>query len=207
MRTIFAPASGVFSQVVDGFEHVGPGALSGISPTDLSELFLSPSRTEGVGKLVTEFKWHYAAVMDVSDARRLSVGRHITVQFSGSYSAGVQMLVESISRREDDQCVVLFSSDRSVHEIASLRNLRAEIIYNVTSGIRVPKEAIHLDDDGTLFIYLQTGVRAERVDVEILQEYGDSYIVRDGVYTGTPLRAGATIIVKANNLFHGKIVA
>jgi len=207
MRTVYAPVSGVFSQVVDGFEHIAPGALTGIIPSALSELFLSPSRTGGVGKLVTEFKWYYAAIMDVSDARRLSVGRQITVQFSGAYSEGVQMLVENISRREDDQCVVLFSSDRSVHDIASLRDLRAEVVFDVTSGIRVPKEAIHLDDDGTLFVYLQTGARAERVDVEILQEYGDSYIVRDGVYSGTPLRAGATIIVKANNLFHGKIVA
>jgi len=207
MRTIHAPVSGVFSHVVDGYEHIKPGALSEITPEMLMELFGSRSGASGAGKLVTEFKWYYAAIMDAEDARRLSLGRQLTLQFTGTYNAGVQMRVENIGRREDGECVVLFSSDVSVHDITTLRSLRADVVYAVFSGIRVPKEAIHLDDDGATFIYLQTGVRAERVDVEILREYGESYIVRDGVETGSPLRTGATIIVRANNLFHGKIVA
>lgn len=103
-------------------------------------------------------------------------------------------------------CVVLFSSDRGVHDIASLRGLRADVVFDVISGIRVPKEAIHIED-GVTYVFLQTGVRAERVRVEILLESGDSYLVRDGAASGTPLRAGSTIIVRANNLYHGKIVA
>jgi len=117
------------------------------------------------------------------------------------------MFVESIGRREDDSCVVLFSSDRFIHNIAPLRQLRAEVVYNTVTGIRVPKEAVHLDDDGTIYIFLQTGARAERVNVEIILITGDSYLVRDGAESGTPLRAGSTIIVRANNLFHGKVVA
>jgi multidrug efflux pump subunit AcrA (membrane-fusion protein) len=207
VRTISAPVSGFFSQVVDGFEHIGPGALSELSPTGLTELFVSPSGVYGAGKLVTGFKWYYAAVMDAGEAARLPIGRQITLQFSGVFSAGVTMLVESVGRRDEGRCVVVFSSDRSIHDVVSLRSLRADIVYDVISGIRVPKEAIHLDDNGTTHIFLQTGVRAERVNVDILLVSGDSYLVRDGAETGTPLRAGATIIVRANNLYHGKIVA
>ena len=207
MRIIYAPVSGVFSQSTDGFESVSPSALSGITPAALTELFSAGSRISGACKLVTEFTWYYAAIMGYDDASRLSVGRQITVQFSGTYNTAEQMLVESIGRREDGQCVVLFSSAKRVFDVTQLRGLSADILYNTVSGIRVPKEAIHLDDDGTLFVYLQTGVRAERVNVEILREYGDNYLVRDGAESGTPLRAGSTIIVKANDLFDGKIVA
>jgi len=207
MRTVYAPVSGIFSQVVDGYERITPGALNDITPEMLAELFSFRSGPSGAGKLVTEFKWYYAAVMDAAEAQRLPLRQPITLQFTGAYNAGVQMFVEHIGRREDGECVVLFTSDVSVHEIAALRSLRAEVVYGVVTGIRVPKEAIHLDDDGKTFIYLQTGVRAERVDVQILHEYGESYIVRDGIETGSPLRAGSTIIVRANNLFHGKIVA
>lgn len=206
IRTVYAPVSGVFSQAVDGFEHVKPGALSDISPSGLIELFSAPSKSFSAGKLVTEFKWYYAAVINAADASHLQAGKYITVQFSGVYHTQTEMLVESIGRKEDDECVALFSSDRSVHEIAPLRFMRADVIFSVVSGIRVPKEAIHLDDDGSTFIYLQTGVRAERVDVDILLESGDSYLVRDGAESGTPLRSGATIIVKANNLYDGKVV-
>jgi multidrug efflux pump subunit AcrA (membrane-fusion protein) len=84
--------------------------------------------------------------------------------------------------------------------------LRADIVSNVITGIRVPKEALHLDDDLNTFIYLQTSGFAERVDVEVLRETGDSVLVRDGVASGTPLRVDSIIIVRANDLYHGKVV-
>ena len=159
-----------------------------------------------MGKLVTEFKWYFAAAMDAEEAVLLRAGQRMPVQFSGAYNATAEMVVERISKPEEDVSVVLFSSDRSIHEVAPLRLLRAEVVYDTVTGIRVQKEAIHLDDDGKTFIYLQTGVRAERVNVEILLDIGDSYLVRDGAEAGTHLRAGSTIIVKANNIYHGKVV-
>ena len=207
VRTVYSPVSGVFTQAIDGFERVGPGSLADISPSGLADLFRSPSTTAGAGKLVTEFRWYYAAVMDAGDAARLTEGRPVAVQFTGVYRAMFDMRVESVGRRDEDgECVVVFSSDLSVHEIAPLRFIRAEVIFDVVSGIYVPKEAIRLDDEGATFVYLQTGVRAERVDVEIIYDAGDSYLVRDGAETGSPLRAGSTIIVKANKLFDGKVV-
>ena len=204
--TIVTDASGTFSQIVDGFENVSPSELSGLSPTRLVELFSSKSGVYGVGKLVTEFKWYYAAIMDFTDTTRISAGKQVPVQFSGAYNETVEMKVESIGKPEDGSCVVLFSSDRGIHEVAPLRYMRAEIITGVVSGIRVPKEAIHLDDKAKTLIYLQTGARAERVYVEILYEVDDVYLVRSGMETGSPLRDGSTIIVKANGLYDGKIV-
>ena len=209
-RQIYAPVSGTYSQIVDGYEHINPERLFYISPAELSALFSVPSgnHSSGAGKLITEFKWYYAALMETTDASRLSEGQSIVVQFSGAYHALVEMQVENIGSREGETIVVIFSSSRSIHEVAPLRELRADIVFGVVSGIRVPKEALMLDDDGTEHIYIQTGVRAERVDVERFRdvEIGDSYLVRDGAESGSPLRAGSTIIVKANNLFDGKIV-
>jgi len=206
LRTIYAPVSGTFSQVIDGFEHVDPSALINLLPTRLEELFKSPSRAGGVGKLVTEFKWFFAAVMDAGDAAYISAGKEILVRFSGAYNESLDMTVVSVGKKEEGKCVVLLTSDRSIHQVASLRRLQADIVTGVISGIRVPKEAVQLDDDARIFVYLQTGARAERVDIEILHEAGDAYLVRDGAETGSPLRAGSTIIVKANGLYDGKIV-
>ena len=211
-RTINAQESGTFSHVVDGFEHIYPGMIYGLSPSDLNILFEFPYGTSGTGKIVTEFKWYYAAVMNHEDAARLSEGQRKNVQFYGAYNVEIEMLVERIGRRDDGYCVVLFSSDRGIHDIASFRALRADIVLDVVSGIRVPKEAIHLDDDGNTFVYLQTSGYAERVDVEILDppgEVGDSYLVRDGAESNppTPLRVDSIIIVKANDLYHGKVIS
>ena len=206
VNTIYAPFSGTFSQVVDGFEYIEPNALFDISPVELNNLFSNPSAVSGAGKLVTDFKWYYAALVAADDASRFSEEQRVEMQFSGSHVATMEMMVEHIGKQDNNECVVLFSSDRSLHELTPLRQLRADVVLDVITGIRVPKEAIHLDDESTTFVFLQTGVRAERVDVEILSESGDSYLVRNGAETGTPLRTGSTIIVKANDLFDGKIV-
>ena len=207
MRTVNTPVSGVFSHAVDGFENIGPDNLKELRPSGLAALFETPAgfnRTSG--KIITGFKWYYAAIVDAADISSLEPGRSLTLQFSGAYHAQTEMRIESIGRREDGECVVIFSSERGIHEITKLREVRAEVVIREVSGIRVPREAMRLDDDGATFIFLQTGARAERVDVEILSEFGDGYLVRDGAETGSPLRSGATIIVKANNLFHGKVV-
>jgi len=206
-RSITAEVSGTFSHIVDGFEHIGPDMMHSISPAELFLLFETPLDIYGTGKLITEFKWYYVAVMDYEDAAQLSSGQTKSVQFFGAYNAEMDMLIESIGRREDGVCVVLFSSDRGLQDIAPLRSLRADIVFGVISGIRVPKEAIHLDDENKTFIYLQTSGYAEKVFVEILRETGDSYLVRDGAETGSPLRVDSIIIVKANNLYPGKVVA
>jgi len=211
-RVVVSQVSGTFSHVVDGFEHVTPNMIYAASPAELSAIFRTPFSTHGTGKLITEFKWYYAAIMDVEEASLLSSGQMKTVQFYGAYNVEIDMLIESIGRREDGMCVVLFSSDRGIHDVSPLRSLRADIVLGVISGIRVPKEAIHLDSDNNTYVYLQTSGRAERVDVEILNppgEIGDSYLVRDGAESSppTPLRVDSIIIVRANDLFHGKVVA
>jgi len=205
-RIVTAPVSGTFTHVVDGFEHVTPDIIAGTSPSELRAHFETPGSTSGAGKLVTAFKWYFAAIINHEDAIRLSTGNRVTVSFSGVFQGDKEMLVESISRREGDQSLVLLSSDRGIHYTVTLREVRAEIVTSVTSGIRVPMEAIHLDENGTTFVFLQTSAYAERVDVEILGETGDVFIVRDGIETGSPLRAESTIIVRGNNLYHGKVV-
>ena len=205
-RDITSPFSGTFSHVVDGFEHIDPYMLSNLAPSELHSLFQSPSHFASSGKLVTAFSWYYAAVMSNADSTLLSIGDRRVVRFYGTFNAEVEMVVESLGRREDGYTVVVFSSDRGIHDVTSLRSIRANIVANTISGIRVPREALHLDDDGTTYIFLQTAGSAERVDVEILEEAGDSFLVRDGIEAGTPLRVGSIIIVRANNLYHGRVV-
>jgi len=85
-RIVIAQVSGTFSYVVDGFEHISPDIIYGISPSDLSAQFRMPIITNSTGKLVTEFKWYFAAIMDSDDAAQLSAGQTNTVQFFGNFN-------------------------------------------------------------------------------------------------------------------------
>lgn len=213
-RTVYAPLSGNFSHVVDGFEHITPDMIEDMLPSDFQAHFRTPLEVTGAGKLVTGFRWYYVAEMNYDEAIRLTAGETKVVQFSGTYQAHVEMLVESVGKRSGDACVVLFSSTSGIQDVASLRFLRAVVINDVVTGVRIPREAVRLEDrDGVIteYVYLQTSGYAERVDIERIPagnpyESSDSYLVRDGTETGSPLRVGSIIIVKANDLYHGKVV-
>ena len=207
-RVITAPRSGTFSGVADGLESVSPDDVMNISAEALYDLFSQRTggSTRAAGKLVTDIKWYFAAVVTVEDASRLSQGTTVPVSFAAPISITVAMRVESIGIVTDGQRVVVFSSDKSLVDIASKREAEAEVVFSEYSGIGIPKEAIRLDDDNRTFVFLQTGVRAEKVYVEILGEIGDNYIVQNGDKTKTTLREGAIVIVKANGLEDGKVV-
>jgi hypothetical protein len=206
---VYAPKSGLFTSAVDGFEGVTPGALASVLPSSLAPLFSAPESGGGVGKLIFGTKWYFAAVLDASDALRLHDGDRVRVQLTRPVSASYTMTAERVGRNEDGKSVVVFSCDRGLAETASLRRVSAEVVFDEVSGVRVPKAAIHLEDDegdNLPYVYLATGGRAERVAVTILREYGDGYIVSGAGGDASPLREGAEIIVKANGLKDGKVL-
>lgn len=214
-KTITSPMSGVFSAVVDGYEATGPEALRNITPSSLKALF-EPTPKPGrdvLGKLITEITWYYAAIMNQSDAERLRPNlvddKPAVVQFTKSYNAKLKMAVNSIGEPENGKCVVVFSANTNMSDITTLRRLTAQVLFNTYSGLLVPKDAVHYETgegDDRPYVYLLTGLRAEKVPITILCEKGDSYIVQDGAENKTALREGSEIIVTAKDLYDGKVV-
>jgi putative membrane fusion protein len=206
-KTIAAPASGVFSAVVDGYEAVHPEQLKNLTPTALQTLFMSKSATAGqpLGKLIGEITWYYAAVMKLPDAQKLKSDATAEVQFSKTYNAKLKMKVESIGAAESGKCVVVFSIKSNLSDVTAMRRLTGSVLFDSITGLLVPKEAVH-QESGKTYVYLLTELRAERVEVTILAQNGDSYVVQDGAENGTALRTGAEIIVKAKDLYNGKVI-
>ncbi|MCF0120573.1 MAG: hypothetical protein HUJ65_02950 [Oscillospiraceae bacterium] len=85
------------------------------------------------------------------------------------------------------------------------RELSAEIIFDSIRGLRIPAETLH-EEDGKSIVYIVTGLQAEAVEVEVIGGYDDYIFVRDGADTGSNLRRGSTVIVKATDLEDGKVV-
>lgn len=207
-KTILSPMSGIFSSDIDGFEAIGPDAVKGLTPAALQALFTPNGKTEkpALGKLLTGITWYYAAVMDIEDAQKLKINNQADVQFTKTYNANLMMKVESIGAEENGKCVVIFSAKQNMSEMTALRSLSSEIVFESRTGLLVPKEAVHQENGGKPYIYLLTGLQAEQVNVNILCEQGDCYLVQDGSENGTVLREGSDIIVKAKDLYKDKVV-
>ena len=201
--TVNAPASGLFSSASDGWETLDASQLDNLSVSRLSEIMRAEHDEPefALGKLVYGVKWYYAALVDQKDCQLLKKGQKVRVLFGRYYNESLYMTLESVSSPENGKCAAVFSSDRSLADVLTLRRQDAELIFTEENGIRVPRKGMHVDDDGKTFVYVNTGLQAERKDVEIIRDMGDFYVVKS-----SRLKEGDSIIVSAKKLSDGKVV-
>ena len=217
-----AGQSGTFSALVDGKEELlTPEMVKSVTPAALQEAMESTAQpaADAIGKLITADRWYFAALLDKDAAQRLKKGGTATLRFSGDFEQDVTMTVEHISAPEGDRAAVVFSTDRYLNRTILLRRQTAELIFDTWSGLRVPKEAVHMvkrtsTDEKTgqttetsrLGVYVLLGGRAEFKGIEVVTEGSDYYVVRPTSAGSDALRAGDEVITRAVGLYDGQLL-
>ena len=206
--TIVAESSGTYSSVVDGYEHLRVEDVQDITPSGLEELIRSGKETQAgaYGKLVSGHRWYFVAEMDAADASHLTLNRSAKLHFGRYYSGLVNAKVQSISSVEKGKVAVLFRCDTAMADTLSMRTVSASVIYGSYSGIRVPAQAVQVDEAReTAYVWCVTAMQLERKDIEIIYAAEDFVIVERGSEAKS-LREGNTIVVSGKNLEEGKLV-
>lgn len=203
VTAVSSPAAGLFTTAVDGYENLTQSMLSELTPDSLRNLAQQREETEGyLGKIVTGAQWYFAVLVSEKDAERLSLSETATLDL-GKYASGtVDAVVTHISHPQNGVCAVVFKCRTAMAETLSLRELTAEIVYERTSGLRVPTKAVHVDDNGDTFVYVLSSLQVEKKTVDILVNAGDYYIVDEGSSVDS-LRAGNEIVVSGRNIREG----
>ncbi len=207
--SLTVPESGFFSSQVDGYESVFEiDMLSSLKPSDLDQLVAQrkPVSEQEVGKLITGFGGYFVANVSVSDAEHLSVGRSIRLQLDAMGDELLDMTVESISTQENGEVTVVFSYSRHVEELINMRKQSAVVILETYSGLKVPRDAVRVDADGEMGVYVITGLYTEFKRIDVLYETEDYYIVDTNPSSTASLLRGDTIVVGGKNLEDGKVI-
>ena len=218
---ITAPVPGVFSSLVDGYEsRLTSESVFQLTPSALQELINSPAGEDSgaMGKLITSDTWYFAANLPKEAAGRLKEGETAVLRFSGELNRDVEMSVDRIGPTEGGLTLVVFSSNRYLTLTTLLRRQTVELIFESWSGLRIPKEALHLveftqepgeDSSEPPVTTTKTGVyafvngRAEFRETAIVHE-GDHYYVIRPVGSGRKvLRDGDAIIIHGTGLQDG----
>ena len=86
----------------------------------------------------------------------------------------------------------------------SVREAKAEIIRRTYKGFKVSKEAIHVDSDGSYYVFVNSEGFARRRDVSIL--YSDDYyaIIREQNSVANSVLLYDEVVVSGNNIEEGK---
>ncbi len=203
-----AERSGIFSTLVDGYESLSAEDLDGLTPASLQELMDSQGDTPAgaYGKLVTSYRWYYAAVMSEEDAGQLTVGRTATLNFGRYYGADIYAKVRSISEPEDGSVAVVFLCDTALADTLAMRCVPANVIFAAYSGIRVPAQAVLSEPaSGEAWVWTVTAMQLERKSVELLYIDDDFALIAQSA-AADALRAGNTVVVSGKDLYEGKVM-
>jgi len=208
VRTIQAPASGIYSAVVDGYESVlTPDSLAGLTPSALSSLQPSGESSD-LGKLILGDNWYYATVLTTAQAAELTVGGTETLRFAKGVDVDLKVTVQSISDAENGKVVAVFRGDTYLPELTLLRRQSADIVRSTVAGIRVPKEALKVNGQGQTGIYCVVGMVAHFKPVTVVWSGDDFALVRADTDSDlTRLRSGDQVIIAAAGLEDGKVIS
>ena len=204
---IRSPASGYFSGTVDGFESVlTPQTITTLSVSQLENLTPAAKHERAVGKLISGDIWYYLCTVPEESIKDIWVGDTVTVRFGGENHRAAEMEVLHLSQAENGKCVIVLSTDRYMPDMTALRSLRAELIFRSYSGLRIPKQAVRVEADGTVGVCILEGPNVIWKSVELLYDNGESYIVRLDKSSTDNLWPGDEVIISAADLFEGKVV-
>ncbi|NLH02141.1 MAG: efflux RND transporter periplasmic adaptor subunit [Clostridiales bacterium] len=203
---ITAQSAGLFSSSPAGYEHIPPDMLSSLDPESLRKLEESPEDVpdEVFGKLASPFEWFFAASVSQDDAAKLESGKSATLDFGRYCTVPIKARVVSISPPSAGECVVVFRCTESPSEMLSVRRVSAEIVFGSHDGIRIPKEAVLSDEQGS-YVYTLTGLQAEKKYIQIVWETDEYFLAAVSEDAGG-LRAGNDIILTTKGIYDGKVL-
>ena len=204
--TVIAEHGGYFSGTVDGFERVlTTDRLHKLTVENLSGLKAGEVPPRAVGKLISGDTWYYVTAVPADQTAGVTIGQRIPVTFANQFYETLQMKVERIGEEEDGQRVLVLSYDRYMQYATLLRQQSADVVFTSYSGLRVPKEAIRVQEQQA-GVYVVEGNAAVWKRVNILHDNGESYVVEQDKSSTQNLWPGDEIIVGARNLYDGKVV-
>ena len=213
-QTIRAPIAGTYSAVADGYENVlTPAAVENMTVAQYDAL--TPETVSStVGRLIAGETWRFVTTLRASDAARLQKGQAVSLRASTGVDFDLDVTVERIGREENGRVVVVLLAQSHLAYVTLLREQNVELILARYEGLRIPKNALRVDEDGSSGVYCRVGLRAYRKPVEVLWQGEDYCLVKPVAIDTTSestrqlytLRAGDEVIISANDLYDGKVV-
>ncbi len=202
-----AKDSGYFSAATDGFESIlTPQGVSALSVAQVQNLTPSSQPQNTVGRLIRGDKWQYLCLVPAEKLTGLWTGDQVKLEFAGLGATTMEMTIESISQEADGMCAVVLSCQKYMQNVTALRQQSGQVIFKSYSGLRVPKKAVHVREDGKVGVYVLEGAHATWKTVEILHDSGENYVVTLDKSSTDHLWPGDEIILTAEDISNGKVV-
>lgn len=211
--TLVSEVSGYYIDSADGYENtVAYDGVTKLKPSEIKKLMKAdPDEVSDnvIGKVASDFDWYMVFALDSDKAKTLKKDNTVTVNLPYSAVNSVKATVYSKSKENSDgEVAVVLKCNRMDSYIASLRKESAEIVIHSYTGLKVPTEAIHTNEDGEKGVYVLEGNVAKFKKLRTVYSEDDFVIssetAKDGE-TGNYVKRYDSVIMSGKDLTDGKI--
>lgn len=204
---VTAPGEGYFISTLDGMETlVDKASLLDMSIDEIASLVYGERpRVDRTGnKLVSEYKWYYAAVIDAGYAGRFQPGMSLMLDISYSAVSSLSVNVVAIKTAEDEhRAVVIVECDLFNAAITELRFENASFSFRNYKGFIIDRAWLHMEA-GVLGVYVKYGATVQFRRIDIIFETEDYIVSRADLTDSGLIALYDEIITEGRDLYVGK---
>ncbi|MGI5959169.1 MAG: HlyD family efflux transporter periplasmic adaptor subunit [Massiliimalia sp.] len=144
-----SPAAGYFTNEIDGYEQAfTAAALDDLSLDAVQNLLnnTSPDYSQNyIGKVITDTKWNFLALVPTKEISRLSTGQDVFLVFPSAPNYKVAATISDLKLyAQNEFSVIVLESNIMNENIINLRMEDPAIVFDTQKALRVPKEAVRM---------------------------------------------------------------
>ncbi|MBE6901769.1 MAG: hypothetical protein E7478_04785 [Ruminococcaceae bacterium] len=210
VQRIYANGTGYFVSGVDGYESKLTFEDSDTITADkIEEIVSNPDISAGsnaVGKLIADYRWRVAAVLDSSKLFGVYEGSTVSLRV-GSQNTLLEAVVVSVNdtKRGDNTAVYVFECDRLTPAVVEGRTAHFKLAVSSYGGLRVSREAIRLNEAQERGVFVVRGSSLTFKKINVIY-WGEDYVICSQEEGDDYLKLYDEIVTQGKDLHDGQVI-
>jgi hypothetical protein len=208
-RDVRIEEAGYFVSVADGYESIiNYDRVRLLDKNDIERIIREPAlevSDDIIGKMIDGYKWRFVGILDTERTRSLYVGSEVEFRTGGN-TGTVKATIIGVNRLDDGTSIITFECDTLTAEFASRRVSQFSLILESFKGIRIPRAAVHVNDDGEQGVFVRNGAELVFRRINAIKRERDFFLVEDTTETPGFISLYDNVVTRGRDLYEGKIV-
>lgn len=208
---ITADGTGYFVSSLDGYEDkISFSDIDSMTEDFINEVVKNPARGSAqnsgsaVGKLVADYHWRAAAVIETENLFGVYVGSDATLRV-GSDPQLLQAQIVSVTPCGKNKAIYVFECDKLTSSVVTGRTAKFKLLVNSYGGLRVSRKALRYDAEGNRGVFIVRGGSLYFKKVNVVY-WGEDYVICSQESGDDYLMLYDEIVTEGKDLYDGKVI-
>ncbi len=208
---ITAGGAGYYVGSTDGYEHaVDYASAADLTASQVENLLSDENRPDGsegstLGKLIENFDWYLACVVETEKIADLQAGDTVQVALPNAVSGRIKTVVKAVNNSTDGRSALILECNLMNAQLATLRAEEAQIILAEYDGLKIPSAAVRVNEENEKGVYVIKGNIALFKKIDILYSDGE-YVLTDPNSENNEVRIYDQVVTEGKDVSDGKII-